>query len=59
MKKFYLVFIFILFFSTNLFAEYKLEPANCTLKKNLTVEHIYTTVIQGHHIIVTQRNAKK
>jgi len=33
MKKFFLVFIFFLFTSTNLFAEYILEPANCTLKK--------------------------
>ena len=33
MKKFFLVFTFILFSSTNLFAEYRLEPVNCTMKK--------------------------
>jgi len=33
MKKFFLVLILFLFSSTNLFAEYRLEPANCTLKK--------------------------
>tara|TARA_B100001173_G_scaffold240717_1_gene210535 strand:+ start:223 stop:522 length:300 start_codon:yes stop_codon:yes gene_type:complete len=33
MKKIFLSFIFALFFSTNLFAEYKIEPVNCTLKK--------------------------
>ena len=33
MKKIFLVLILFLFSSTNLFAEYRLEPANCTLKK--------------------------
>ena len=33
MKNFFLVLIFFLFSSTNLFAEYRLEPVNCTLKK--------------------------
>ena len=33
MKKFFLILIFFLFSSTNLFAEYRLEPVNCTLKK--------------------------
>ena len=33
MKKFFLVLIFFLFSSTSLFAEYRLEPVNCTLKK--------------------------
>ena len=33
MKKFFLVLTFFLFSSTNLFAEYRLEPVNCTLKK--------------------------
>jgi len=33
MKKFFLFLIFFLFSSTNLFAEYKLEPVNCTMKK--------------------------
>ena len=33
MKNFFLVLIFFLFSSTILFAEYRLEPANCTLKK--------------------------
>ena len=33
MKKIFLVFLFFLFFTTNLFAEYQLEPVNCTIKK--------------------------
>ena len=33
MKKFFLVLVFFLFSSTSLFAEYRLEPVNCTLKK--------------------------
>ena len=33
MKNFFLGLIFFLFFSTNLFAEYRLEPVQCTLKK--------------------------
>ena len=33
MIKFFLVLIFFLFSSTSLFAEYRLEPVNCTLKK--------------------------
>jgi hypothetical protein len=33
MKKIFLFFILFLFTSTSLFAEYILEPANCTFKK--------------------------
>ena len=33
MKNFLLVFVFVLFSSTCLFAEYRLEPVNCTIKK--------------------------
>jgi len=33
MKKFFLVLTFFLLSSTNLFAEYRLEPVNCTIKK--------------------------
>ena len=33
MKNFFLVLVFFLFASTSLFAEYRLEPVNCTLKK--------------------------
>ena len=33
MKNFFLFLIFFLFSSTILFAEYRLEPVNCTLKK--------------------------
>jgi len=33
MKNFFLALILLLFFSTNLFAEYRLEPVQCTLKK--------------------------
>ena len=36
MIKFFLVLIFFLFSSTSLFAEYRLEPVNCTLKKQST-----------------------
>ena len=33
MKKFFLIFIALLFSSTSLFAEYNLEPVHCTEKK--------------------------
>ena len=33
MKKIFLILILILFATTSLFAEYRLEPVNCTLKK--------------------------
>ena len=33
MKKSFLFFLFFLFFSTTSFAEYRLEPVNCTIKK--------------------------
>ena len=33
MKKFFLALIFFLFSSTFFFAEYRLEPVNCTIKK--------------------------
>ena len=33
MKKIFLLLVFFLFSSTSLFAEYRLEPVNCTLKK--------------------------
>ena len=33
MKKFFLILTFFLFSSSNLFAEYRLEPVNCTIKK--------------------------
>ena len=33
MKKFFLVLMFLLFSSTSLLAEYRLEPVNCTIKK--------------------------
>ena len=33
MKKVFLTLILFLFASTNVFAEYRLEPVNCTLKK--------------------------
>ena len=33
MKKIFLALIFFLFSSTSLFAEYRLEPVNCTIKK--------------------------
>ena len=34
MKKIFLVLTFFLFSTASLFAEYRLEPVNCTLKKN-------------------------
>tara|TARA_Y100001970_G_scaffold102071_1_gene128214 strand:+ start:237 stop:536 length:300 start_codon:yes stop_codon:yes gene_type:complete len=33
MKKFFIVLTFFLFSSASLFAEYRLEPTNCTIKK--------------------------
>ena len=33
MKNFFLIVITFLFYSTLLFAEYRLEPVNCTIKK--------------------------
>ena len=33
MKKFFLVLTVLLFSSTNLFAEYRMQPVQCTLKK--------------------------
>ena len=33
MKKIFLALMFFLFSSTSLFAEYRLEPVNCTIKK--------------------------
>ena len=33
MRKIFLILIFFLFSSTSLLAEYRLEPVNCTLKK--------------------------
>ena len=33
MKKTFFIFALVLFFTTNLFAEYRLEPVNCTIKK--------------------------
>jgi len=33
MKKFFLILSFFLFSSINSFAEYRLEPVNCTIKK--------------------------
>ena len=33
MKKLFLVLVFLLFSSASLFAEYRLEPVNCTIKK--------------------------
>ena len=33
MKKIFLISTLLLFYTTNLFAEYRLEPVNCTIKK--------------------------
>ena len=33
MKKTFFIFVLVLFFTTNLYAEYRLEPVNCTIKK--------------------------
>ena len=59
MKNFFLVLIFFLFSSTSLFAEYRLEPVNCTLKKNLTVERIFIIAKQDPLIFVIQQNAPR
>jgi len=59
MKKFFLVFIVLFFSSTNLFAEYKLEPVHCTEKKNPIVALIFITPTLEQLIFATQKNAKK
>tara|TARA_Y100000590_G_C15098147_1_gene780209 strand:+ start:277 stop:591 length:315 start_codon:yes stop_codon:yes gene_type:complete len=33
MKRLFIILVFFLFSSTSLFAEYRLEPVNCTIKK--------------------------
>ena len=44
MKKFFLVFIALLFSSTSLFADYKLEPVQCTEKKKTNCgAYLYNT----------------
>ena len=44
MKKFFLVLIALLFSSTNLFAEYKLEPVHCTEnRKSNCGAYLYNT----------------
>ena len=59
MKNFFLVLTVFLFSSTLLFAEYRLEPVNCTLKKNLIVELISIIAIPERHIFATQKNVQK
>jgi hypothetical protein len=41
MKKFFLILGLFFFISTNLFAEYIMEPANCTLKKSNCGAYLY------------------
>jgi len=41
MKKFFLILGLLFFITTNLFAEYILEPANCTLKKSNCGAYLY------------------
>ena len=44
MKKFFLVLIFLLFSSTSLFADYKLEPVHCTEnRKSNCGAYLYNT----------------
>ena len=44
MKNFFLVLTIFLFTSSSLFAEYRLEPVNCTLKKKDNCgAHLYNT----------------
>ena len=57
-KKFLFLFIF-LFLSTNVFAEYRLEPVNCTIKKKITVVLIFIIVKQVLHIFVIQQNVQR
>ena len=47
MKKFFLVFILSLFTSTSLFAEYILEPANCTFKKKINYARLNRIMVSG------------
>jgi len=45
MKKFFLVFIVLLFSSTSLFADYKLEPVRCTEnRKSNCGAYLYNTI---------------
>ena len=59
MKKIFLVLTFFLLSSTNLFAEYRLEPVNCTIKKKITVVHIFTIAKQVPLIFAIQQNAQR
>ena len=59
MKKFFLVLTFFLFSTTSLFAEYRLEPVNCTLKKKITVELTYITQKLAQLIFAIPLNVKK
>ena len=43
MKKFFLILGLLFFITTNLFAEYILEPANCTLKKSNCGAYLYNS----------------
>ena len=59
MKKFFLVFILSLFTSTSLFAEYILEPANCTFKKKTNCPVLVNTSfnVRGEPIVNTPLDA--
>jgi len=44
MKKFFFSLVLFLFFSSSLFAEYRVEPVNCTLKKQANCgAYLYNT----------------
>ena len=59
MKKFFLVFTALLFSSTSLFAEYKLEPVHFTEKKKSNCGAYLITPTPEQLIFATQKNAKK
>ena len=54
MKSFFLALTTILFSSTLLFAEYQLEPVNCTIKKKIIVVHIFIIAALEQHTFATQ-----
>ena len=59
MKKIFLIFTLFIFYSTNLFAEYRLEPTNCTIKKKDNCGAYLYNSKTAQHIFVTQTNVQK
>ena len=58
-EKIYFYFYFYFIHSSRVFADYILEPANCTLKKKQIVELIFITTKQEQHIFVNLEKCKE